>query len=100
MYNTTYGLNWTSMASSPDFKEMLSMDLEAPKDVKDGPYGNVFSGYFKPPITGRYRFYMSCDDLCQLYLSNTTMDPTQATKILDVTAWGNHRAYFTVDGSK
>jgi hypothetical protein len=32
----------------------------------------ISTGWFKAPATGRYRFMISCDDLCQLFLNNTT----------------------------
>ena len=29
-------------------------------------------GWFKAPATGNYRFYVSCDDACKLFLDETT----------------------------
>jgi len=29
-------------------------------------------GWFKAPETGNYRFYISCDDLCKLFLNTDT----------------------------
>ena len=40
------------------------MDLEAQVNLKNGPSGNVYSGFLKAPATGRCRFYMACDDAC------------------------------------
>lgn len=51
----------TSIYTSSDFTELLAMDMEAPVNVKTSGYGNIYSGYFVPPITGRFRFYMTCD---------------------------------------
>ena len=73
------------------------MDLEAPKNVKDGYAGNIFSGYFKPPATARYRFYISCDDGCQLYLGNKSLDPTSTKSIYNSTSWAYYRQYITPD---
>lgn len=47
--------------------------MEGPVNVKDGNYGNVYSGFFKAPADGKYRFYMSCD-VCQLSLGNAGGD--------------------------
>lgn len=33
--------------------------------------GNSWDGYFKAPATGEYKFYISCDDACQLNFDST-----------------------------
>ena len=33
--------------------------------------GLVSNGWFKAPETGRFRFYISCDDACKLFLDST-----------------------------
>ena len=33
--------------------------------------GLISTGWFKAPETGRYRFYISCDDSCKLFLDST-----------------------------
>lgn len=33
--------------------------------------GQTFDGYFKAPETGEYRFFLSCDDSCDLKLDST-----------------------------
>ena len=73
--NTTYGLSYSSFDYDSNFTMMLAPDLEAPINVKNGAYGNAYSGYFKAPATAMYRFYLACDDACTMYLSNGT-DPT------------------------
>jgi hypothetical protein len=74
------------------------MDLEAPQNVWDGAYGNIYSGYFKPPATASYRFYMSCDDICALYLGNETLNTTNPNKILEVKSYTGYRSYITIEG--
>ena len=69
-------------------------------NVKDGSYGNIFSGYFKAPATGRYRFYMSCDDTCSLSLGNEAMNPLSLAVILQLDRYSGYRNYFTVSGSR
>ena len=34
--------------------------------------GTVTKGWFKAPATGNYKFYMSCDDACRLWLDSTS----------------------------
>lgn len=43
--------------------DLLQMDTAAPADISDN-YGNWIRYWFVPPVTGKYRFYLSCDDLC------------------------------------
>lgn len=74
---------------------MLAVDLEAPQNVKNGYYGNIYSGYFKAPATARYKFYMSCDDSCQIHFSRVSKDPTQKAQILQVDVVG-YRSYLAL----
>lgn len=32
-------------------------------------YGQRVRGYFHPPADGDYKFFSSCDDMCEVYLS-------------------------------
>ena len=47
--------------------------------------GVITSGWFKAPETGNYRFYISCDDACELLLDeNTPFDKSNPTEpVLD-----------------
>ena len=45
--------------------EHLALSLEGPVKLGDY-YGQLFRGWFVPPATTRYRFYMACDDFCKL----------------------------------
>jgi hypothetical protein len=47
-------------------------------------YGQVFKGWFIPPETTEYRFYMSCDDDCRLKLGetpNVIKDPKEIIRV-------------------
>jgi IPT/TIG domain len=83
IYNQTTSLTYSILESQPPYKEVLAIDFETPKNEWDGPFGNVLSGYFKAPATANYRFYMTCDDLCRLYLSKTSMSPSAKTLIYE-----------------
>jgi len=50
--------------------EHLALSLEGPAGLGD-TYGQLFQGWFVPPATTRYRFYMACDDFCKLSLAST-----------------------------
>ena len=47
------------------------------KTAFEGAYNNYTragisnKGWFKAPATGNFKFYMSCDDACQLFLDQT-----------------------------
>jgi hypothetical protein len=97
--NTTYELGYSSFDTDPNYTMMLGIDLEAPINVKNGPYGNAFSGYFKAPSTAMYRFYLACDDACMMFISNGT-DPTKKQVIFNNPNYVTYRDYFRADGSR
>ena len=53
--------------SLKNLAEITNLSVE---DLKNGFGGNLYKGYFKAPATARYRFYISCDDECQIQFSN------------------------------
>ena len=57
-------------------------------------YGTQVQGYFYPPSTGDYVFYISADDLANLYLS-TDDDPANKKLIAKESAWSNARMWET-----
>lgn len=95
--NVSYGLDFTSLLSAP-YTESLALELESARNIKDGYYGQVYKGFFKAPNSGRYRFYMSCDDSCQIWLNMT--NATAATKILESDWYTSFRNYFQVSERK
>lgn len=76
------------------------MDLEAPVDVKVGHSGNIYTAYFKAPATANYRFYVSCDDYCQLYFNNLGKDQAGKKLIYTSDGYTSYRNYFNVLGRK
>lgn len=60
----------------------------------DEAYGNRISGWFLPPETGDYVFFISSDDPGELYLS-TDMDPANKHLIATETSWSNPREWVT-----
>jgi hypothetical protein len=65
--------------------------------MRDQPYGNIIDGYFKAPITGNYKFYMSCDDICKLSLSTVNLSPESASAIITITSATSFRSYLTTE---
>jgi len=67
----TYVSNLTSLPSypfSPDQSSVLTNLFEAPENFGDN-YGQRVSGRFWAPRTGNYRFHISGDDRCELWLT-------------------------------
>ena len=53
-------------------EENLELVFEQPWDYSQYKVGQIWDGYFKAPATGEYRFYISCDDACQLRLDSAS----------------------------
>jgi len=68
---------------NPDFTELADW-LSAPRDSGDN-YGQRFSGYLKPPVTGEYTFWISSDDNGEFWLS---IDDDPSTRILTASVPG------------
>ena len=60
-------------------------------------YGVQILGYFYPPSSGNYTFFLSADDGAQLFLSTDT-DPANKKLIAQESGWSNARSYTTVGG--
>ena len=56
-------------------------------------YSQQMTGYFKAPASTNYRFYMTCDDDCRLDFSETDMDPTATSTILNVGASSDYKEW-------
>lgn len=74
--NTLAGTSSLGALTSYSYTEVLATGIEAPQNQGDF-YGNAFGSYFKAPVTTNYRFYASCDDRCNVLLSNVDKDPSQ-----------------------
>jgi hypothetical protein len=61
-------------------------------------YGVQMQGYFYPPATGDYVFWLSADDGANLFLS-TNDDPANKKLIAQEGAWSNPRNWETVGGA-
>jgi hypothetical protein len=53
------------------------MDFESPQ-VSGSKMGSIYKAWFQPPVTARYRFYMVCDDKCEMKMATCPAknDPT------------------------
>ena len=76
--------------------EDLWTTFETTRDGMTTRNVEVLTGYFKAPATTKYRFYLACDDKCQLYLGNS-LEPTdlmnEGDPIASRSRWGRFRNY-------
>jgi len=73
---------------------MLALDLQSERNL-----GNKLSSFYKtwfiPPETGRYRFYMSCDQQCRMWLAECPNTITPITELLRLNSWTRAREFFS-----
>ncbi|MBC5772972.1 T9SS type A sorting domain-containing protein [Pontibacter sp. KCTC 32443] len=83
--------------NTPTSKSELTL-FESPANVGNS-YGQRIRGYVTAPVTGNYTFWISSDDLAELYLS-TSEDPAKKVKIAAVTAWTGSREWTKYSNQK
>ena len=71
-------------------------DISIPAVAYGENYGGQIVGYFYPPSTGDYIFYIAADDGAQLFLG-TDATPASKKLIAQETVWSNAREY-TISG--
>lgn len=76
----------------PYFEWNATDDIQTPPGNWSNNYGGQIVGYFYPPSSGEYVFWIAADDNAELYLS-TDDDPANKKLIARETAWSNAREY-------
>lgn len=82
---------WSDFETT-DHNDSLAMDTQLPYTLPGSNLANRLKGWFVPPITTRYRFYMTCDDQCRFDLDiakNGTL-----TNMLETRGWISYRDYW------
>ncbi|MDA0752137.1 MAG: PA14 domain-containing protein, partial [Verrucomicrobia bacterium] len=82
----------------PYFEWAATDDISTPPGNWGDNYGGQIVGYFYPPSSGEYTFWISADDGAALYLS-TDSDPANKKLIAQETGWSNAREYDMTSGS-
>ncbi|CDW80878.1 ipt tig domain containing protein [Stylonychia lemnae] len=104
-YNITdqsIGQSWSRLVSENLQEISIALSFETQRNQMDGYSGNIFKGYFKPPTSGRYRFYMACDDACFLFMNvngTNTKDPAGAIQLMN-SGYTSYRNYLNPDDTK
>lgn len=84
------GISTIPLTKIPTITGMLT-SFEAPKEPDDA-FGARIRGYVCPPRTGNYVFWISADDMAELYLS-TNDSPANKRKIAYQTAYSYAREW-------
>lgn len=84
--------------ATPTGSEILTNVFECPTDWADN-YGTRCRGYFVPPISGVYYFYIASDDYSELWLSSNAT-AAGAAKVAYVSGWTSSRAWTTYASQK
>jgi len=50
-----------------------------------------------PPVTTRYRFYVTCDDSCNLDIAEGAGSTGPLTRLKDVGSFTDYRSYFSAN---
>jgi hypothetical protein len=72
------------------------MNMESSPNIGDR-FGHEFKGWFVAPATTRYRFYMSCNDHCKLWMDNTAGSTSSLTLLTTSNSWSGFREYWRSD---
>ena len=88
-------------SSFPNYKNLeniagtmkLNLNMEAERNQGDR-LASLYKGWFIPPVDGRYRFYMTCDDKCLLQYASCPDTTTPLVNLLDHGSHSSYRDYF------
>ena len=76
-------------------EEHLNTNFEVPANLNDY-YGSSLTGFFVPPLTTRYKFYIACDDNCDFTIGLDPTNPSTQTKLLNVNGYtGKNRNFWS-----
>ena len=66
-------------------------NFDSPYEMGDN-YGVQLYSYFNAPETGLYTFFAACDDFCQIFLSNSSLEKDKK-EIINVQGWTSRYQY-------
>jgi hypothetical protein len=83
--NKTTGISYSGIDDEPSEKQ-LAINLATEYNFGDN-LGSIYKAWFYPPKTAKYRFYMVCDDYCQLKIAQCAGSISPMTTLLDLNGW-------------
>jgi len=81
----------------PDPDYQLFIDTLDISESRDNEYVQRVSGFFVPPVTTNYVFFLATDDDSDLYIS-TDQQPANKYLIAQETVWSSARQWLTANG--
>ncbi len=84
-------INSSKFPDQPDSKSIISDFFDAPINVAEN-YGQRMYAWFRPTITGFYKFAVAGDDNTQLFIS-TDESPENVVKIAEVPDWTDQKQF-------
>ena len=96
VWNGISGVQIEDLQNSPNFYQQPNLTesrtvFESPVDVGNY-YGQRLRGYLHAPVSGEYRFWVSGDDHCALWLSDDD-DPLNKRKLVHYRGYTPHRLW-------
>ena len=79
------------LSFNPDGYNMLQI-FDAPINVGDW-YGQRIRGWFSAPLNGNYTFYASCDNFCELHISEDN-SPAFLNMVIQQDHYSCHNCFF------
>lgn len=98
--NNNNWLNWWELTKNRyNFTEHLALTLGARRNEGD-KIGNIFKGWFIAPATTRYRFYIACNDYCNINLGNTSGVVEEPIKLVETRYYTDYRDFWETRNSE
>ncbi len=82
--------SWAAYPDSPDLVTLVNL-FESPSNWGEN-FGERISGFLLPPVSGNYRFYVSGDDQCALFIS-ADESPSQKVQVCFEPSWNPSRTW-------
>ena len=77
-----------------DTTDHLALSFEIPTNSGGYRLGNILKSWFVAPATTNYRFYVACDDTCELRMGDTPMQVEDTTLIASSAHATGHRDWW------
>ena len=91
--NKSSGIDWNNLEGEESVK-LLAIDLASEYNLGNN-LASIYKAWFLPPKTGRYRFYMICDDYCNLEIAQCAGTISPLTTMLNLKKWTKYDSFWS-----